>query len=96
MTYYALWHGGHSYRHSNDIDDEREEFDSIDDLKSELVRRFNGRAIIRTPGDRYWVETPAVDETSYFDVFLHFKPMPDDLAFRVEFGPRGGARKVNV
>ena len=96
MTYFAHWHGGSSYRPSNDIDDEREEFDSLEDLKEELRRRYNGRAIIRHPGDRYWIETPAVDLTSCFDVYLHFKPLPDDLAFRIEFGPRGGIVKTSV
>jgi len=97
MLIYAQWNGGSSYAHGG-VED-RECFTSYREATEALCdRRESGHwyeqtfLYINRPQDR--ALTPCVDESSYLD--LYATRDSDDLIGRIEFGPRGGVRRVTA
>ncbi|QBZ72289.1 hypothetical protein SEA_CIRCINUS_247 [Streptomyces phage Circinus] len=102
MGWVALWFGGSSYAHSY-MSDHAEYFHTLKAARLEFIKRYLGWADIRRiEFDEYDVatriagsvestRTPAVDETSYMDLFpLWTDGTYGELSRRIEFGPRQG------
>lgn len=102
---YGVWHGGPSYSSGGDFMDNMERWDNLDAAKESLRYREGGHdyfTYVTDTGmfDREksgWFDTPAVDRTSYIDLFyvsyegLEWQINNEPYA-RIVFGPRGGRR----
>lgn len=94
---FGTWHGGPNYAYGG-VED-RECFTSLREASDALRNRCNSGHFY---AQRFWfinrpvatAMTPCVDESSYVD--LYATPTSDDIIGRIEFGPRGGIRKVTA